>query len=184
MPRKTITVLALTALATVGVAAGEARISGSERFAASDGSFRFPHESYREGLVHLDSWFVPAGDAAGFHHVYTQAEAIEAFRATGAFPNGTVIVKELTGHARKNYTTGSDVASAAAPTRWFVMVKDGSGRHPDDPLWQEGWGWALFESNAPTVNVAKSFTADCMGCHIPARETDWVYVEGYPRLRR
>lgn len=176
------TVLGLMLAALLG--AGRATLDGFERFVNADGSFRFPGESVREDLVHLGSWFVPEGAAAGFHHVYTQAEAVAAFRATGEFPDGTVLVKELRDHARADYTTGQDVASATAPTQWFVMVKDRKGRHPDHPLWQEGWGWALFKADAPGENVARSFAADCQGCHLPARESDWVYTNGYPRLAR
>jgi hypothetical protein len=61
-------------------------------------------------------------------------------------------------------------------------VKDGTERFPESPLWKEGWGWALFRADAPGKNAATSFAADCQGCHLPARETDWVYVQGYPRL--
>lgn len=157
-------------------------LDGYSRFVREDGSFTFPGEAAREGLVHLGSWFVPEGDADGFHHVYTQPEAIDAFRATGAFPDGTVLVKELRDHARGSYTTGGDVASATRATRWFLMVKDRRNRYPGDPLWQEGWGWALFEADAPGENVARSFAADCQACHIPARDSDWVYTQGYPRL--
>ena len=168
----------------MGAAHGEASdaLDGYDRFVAADGSFTFPGPSFRQDLAHLGSWFVPEGPAAGFHHVYTQPEAIAAYRARGAFPDGTVLVKELRGHVRKAYTTGADVASATATTQWFLMVKDRRGRFPEDPLWQEGWGWALFRADDPSRNVATSFQADCQGCHAPARETDHVYVGGYPRL--
>ena len=41
-------------------------VGGFERFVREDGSFAFPGESVRDELVHLGSWFVPAGPAAGF----------------------------------------------------------------------------------------------------------------------
>lgn len=162
--------------------AGAEPLGGFERFVRPDGSFSFPGPPAREELTHLGSWFVPEGPASGFHHVYTQREAFEAHRARGGFPDGTVLVKELRGHATADYTTGSGVASATAPTRWFLMVRDRQGRFPDHPLRAEGWGWALFEAEAPTRNVATSFQADCQGCHVPARQTEWVYKSGYPRL--
>jgi hypothetical protein len=166
----------------VSLGAGRDSLDGYARFVEEDGSFSFPGESFREGLVHLGSWFVPEGDAAGFHHVYTQPEALAGYQRTGEFPDGTVLVKELRGHARANYTTGTNVASATAPTQWFLMVKDTEGRFPGNPLWREGWGWALFKAGAPGVNVAKGFANDCQACHLPARNTDWVYTNGYPRL--
>jgi hypothetical protein len=45
-----------------------------------------------------------------------------------------------------------------------------------------GWGWALFKADAPDVQVATDFKKDCLGCHIPAQQTEWVYVNGYPVL--
>ena len=38
------------------------------------------------------------------------------------------------------------------------------------------------KSDAPDKQVATDFEKDCLGCHIPARTTDWVYVQGYPVL--
>jgi hypothetical protein len=180
--RKSLGIALLGLAAALGLGAGGGTLDGHTRFVRPDGSFVFPGASVREGLTHLGSWFVPEGDARGFHHVYTQPEAVEAWRATGAFPDGTVLVKEIRRSTRGSYTTGADVASATEPVQWFLMVKDREGRHEGDPLWQEGWGWALFTADDPTQNVAKSFAADCQGCHVPARETDWVYVDGYPRL--
>ena len=29
----------------------------------------------------------------------------------------------------------------------------------------------------------KDYRAECLGCHIPAKNTDWIYVEGYEVLR-
>jgi hypothetical protein len=166
----------------VGTAADPPTLDGFERYVRDDGSFRFSRESATRGLAHLGSWFVPAGDAAGFHHVYTQPEAIEAYRATGAFPDGTALVKEIVAHRRADYTTGSDVASATEPVQWFLMIKDRQARFPDNPLWGDGWAWALFKADAPTQNVATDRRTDCLGCHAPAQPNDWVYVQGYPAL--
>jgi len=55
-------------LAAASAGAEGPTLDGFERFVRADGSFTFPGESVREGLVHLGSWFVPEGDTAGFHH--------------------------------------------------------------------------------------------------------------------
>lgn len=158
-------------------------LDGFERFVREDGTFHFSPERTRD-LAHLGSWFVPSGDAAGFHHVYTQPEAIAAYRETGAFPEGTALVKEIVRHRRGDYTTGSDVASATTETvQWFLMVKSAEERLPEGPLWGNGWGWALFLGDDPGKNVASDFRADCLGCHAPAQATDWIYVGGYPTLK-
>jgi hypothetical protein len=177
----TVAVIALSALATSAETAK--RFDGYETFVADDGSFRFAGSDSLRGLAHLGSWFVPEGDAAGLHHVYTQPGAAEHYRATGRFADGTVLVKEVVRARRDDYTTGADVARATEVAQWFVMVKDAEGRFEDDPLWGDGWGWALFRGDAPARNVATDRRADCLGCHAPARASDWVYVEGYPVLR-
>jgi len=156
-------------------------LDGFQRFVHDDGSLHFSREATR-GLTHLGSWFVPEGDARGFHHVYTQAEAIAAYHATGRFPDGTALVKEIVSFQRGNYTTGADVASATETRQWFLMVKDASRRFEHHPLWGQGWGWALFLGEDPATNVASDHREDCLGCHIPARASDWVYTEGYPAL--
>lgn len=174
--------LILLALAMIAAAPVSAPLDGFERFVRGDGSFRSPAGSASEGLVHLGSWFVPEGDAAGFHHVRTQPQAIEAYGRTGTFPDGTVLVKEIMTARRSDLSTGARVASATATRQWFVMVKDATNRFPEDPLWGQGWGWALFDAADPSRNTATDFQRDCLGCHAPAQASDWVYVDGYPVL--
>ena len=139
---------------------------------------------FRARLHHLGSWFVPEGEASGFHDVYADPGAIQAYRKTGAFPDGTVLDKELRSAGSGTYTTGNDVRFATAELKqWFVMVKDSQGRFPDNASWGDGWGWALFKPDDPSVNVSADYQTDCLGCHLPARATDLVYVEAYPTLR-
>ncbi len=136
---------------------------------------------FRKGLAHLGSWFVPEGDASGFHDVYTQPEAIEAYRRTGSFPDGAVLIKELRGHDSGPMTTGVPAWANDTLKQWFVMVKDTEGRFPGNDSWGDGWGWALFQPGK-TGNVSTNYKSDCLGCHIPAKQTDWIYVQGYPTL--
>ena len=59
------------------------------------------------------------------------------------------------------------------------MVKDAQGRFAGNANWGNGWGWALFDaSNARNINASADHSKDCMGCHVPAKATDWVYVQG------
>ena len=147
------------------------------------GAIRFPKD-FRTTMVHLGSWFVPEGEASGFHDVYTEASSVDAYRKTGRFPDGATLVKELRGAKRGDYTTGANVGFAVNTVKqWFVMIKDSKGRFPDNPLWGEGWGWALFKPDDPTKNVATNYRGDCLGCHVPAKANDWVYIEAYPTLK-
>lgn len=147
------------------------------------GNISFP-EGFRTSMVHLGSWFVPEGDASGFHDVYTELESVITYRMTGKFLDGATLVKELQASAAGTYATGLGVRHAKTEglKQWFVMIKDAKGRFGDDPRWGDGWGWALFKPNAKGKNAATNYQVDCLGCHVPAREKDWVYTEAYPTL--
>jgi Cytochrome P460 len=116
------------------------------------------------------------------HYTYASPGTAEYYRKTGKFADGTVLVKEVFATDHVQMTTG-DAHWASGTKVWFVMIKDEKGSHPGNPLWGNGWGWALFKSDAPDKQVATDFKRDCLGCHIPAKATDWVYVQGYPVLK-
>jgi hypothetical protein len=63
------------------------------------------------------------------------------------------------------------------------MVKDMKGRYRNHPNWGDGWGWALYEAKDPSRNISSDYKTDCLPCHVPAKNTDWVFMEGYPTLR-
>jgi len=89
------------------------------------------------------------------------------------------LVKEVFGTDHAQLTTG-DAHWASQTKVWFVLIKDTKGRYPGNPLWGDGWGWALFKSDAPDKQVAVDYRKGCLGCHVPAKATDWIYVQGYP----
>ena len=117
------------------------------------------------------------------HIVYTPAENVQAYHRDGKFPDGAVLVKEICEARSDKLTTGQSswVTNIKA---WFVMVKDAKGRFPSNDLWGDGWGWALFEAKDPKKNVATNFRTDCKTCHVPAKNDDWLYVRGYPVLKK
>ncbi len=158
---------------------------GGESFSAhvdSEGNISFPKD-FRISMVHLGSWFVPEGGASGFHDVYTERESVEAFRKAGQFPDGATLVKELRAHSSGSYSTGDGVSFATKDLKqWFVMIKDTENRFADHPLWGDGWGWALFKPGSTNENSASDYKADCIGCHIPAKDKDHIYTEAYPTL--
>jgi Cytochrome P460 len=144
------------------------------------GNIRKPGD-FRDRYQALGTYTVldPKGDQ--MHLTYASPGAAEYYRKNGKFADGTVLVKEVFGTDHTQMTTG-DAHWASGTKVWFVMIKDEKGRYPDNPLWGDGWGWALFKSDAPDKQVATDYKKDCLGCHIPARGTDWVYVQGYPVL--
>ena len=145
------------------------------------GNIRKPSD-YRDKYEALGTYAV--ADLSGgteMHATYASPGAAESYRKTGKYADGTVLVKEVFGTDHAQMTTG-DARWASGTKVWFVMIKDAKGRYPGNPLWGDGWGWALFKSDAPDKQVSTDYKKDCLGCHIPAQSTDWVYVQGYPVL--
>ena len=92
-----------------------------------------------------------------------------------------MLVKELLKATTAPMTTGI-VSRGTEVEGWFILIKDTEGRFDSNPLWGDGWGWALFNADQPDTPVTKNYKTECVGCHIPARNDDWVYVSGYPVL--
>ncbi len=172
-------VFSVGALLSSPVIAGE---PGFSPYVDKKGNISFPQD-FRISMAHLGSWFVPEGGASGFHDVYTERASIEAFRKTGKFPDGATIIKELRASEKGEYTTGKGVShSTSGLKQWFVMVKDSKGRFAGNATWGDGWGWALFKPDNKGTNATTDYKSDCLGCHVPAKNNDWIYTEAYPVL--
>ena len=183
--------LASWSLAMLIVVAGTAYGQMADRSFADgavspDGSIRVP-QAFRTDYVMLGAWSVAGdadtGGAVGLHVVYAPRDAVEAYRETGAFPDGTVLVKELFIGNTEFLTTG-EATSAASTAGYFVMVKDTIGRFPGNLLWGDGWGWAFFGADDTANTTSTDYRAECLACHEPARSSDLVYDHAYPVLRR
>lgn len=149
---------------------------------------RVPKVDYRLDWVFLGSFSVLADDpkdgAKGLHDVYAPREAVEAYRRTGTFPDGTVLVKDVFLTKTEPLTTGT-VSYADRLQGRFVLVKDSTNQNASrSPLWGDGWGWAFFEGDETDKTVTTDYRKDCLGCHEPARSQDFLYTRGYTVLRR
>jgi len=176
-------ILAVSALLTALPAATLQRGAQNDRLDLVDakGNIRKPAD-YRDRYQALGVWsVVNSNNETELHYAYASPGAAEYHRKNGKFADGTVLVKEIFGSEHAQLTTG-DVHWASGTKVWFIMVKDEKGRYPGNPLWGDGWGWALYKSDAPDTQVATDYKKDCLGCHVPAKATDWTYVQGYPVL--
>jgi hypothetical protein len=63
------------------------------------------------------------------------------------------------------------------------VFANAKGALPGNPLWGDGRGWALFKADSPDEQVATDYEKDCLGCHIPAKSADWIYIQGHPVLK-
>lgn len=155
----------------------------SSKYVDDKGGISLP-DDYRLAWTHLGSWSVEdaGGAARDVHNVYAQPDAVASFRASGKWPDGAVIVKEVRGTRAATLTTGKGAWDAEIK-QWFVMVKDSKNTFPENPNWGRGWGWALFDDlKNPKKNTSTNYKLDCLNCHVPAQDTDWVYQHGYAVL--
>jgi Cytochrome P460 len=157
----------------------------AEAVVDASGNLHVP-DAYRTTYQSLGSWAVAADQGKGskeLHVVYASPGTIAAYRKDGRFPDGTVLVKEVFQTATGDMTTGT-VSHAETLKGWFVMMKDSKGRYAGNRLWGDGWGWSWFDADNPSKTTSTDYKADCLSCHVPARGSDWIYVNGYPPLRR
>ena len=156
----------------------------SQAVVDEQGNLRVP-EDYRTAYQFLGAWAIAADQGNGsqqLHVVYVSPGTIAAYRKDGHFADGSVLVKEVFETATGPMTTGT-VSSARTLKGWFVMVRDSKNTHPGNKLWGDGWGWSWFDASNPTKTTSTDYKANCLGCHVPAQATEWIYVSGYPPLK-
>ena len=144
------------------------------------GNIRKPAD-YRDFYQLLGTYTVLDPKGNQMHVTYASPGSAEYYRKTGKFPDGAVLVKEVFGTEHAQLTTG-DSHWASGTKVWFVKIKDDKHRFPNSALWGDGWGWALFTAANPDKQVATDYKKDCLGCHMPAKSTDWTYIQGFPVL--
>jgi hypothetical protein len=191
-------VLAVVAGRPMGSVAANGELI-AEAVVDANGNLHVPAD-YRTMYQFLGTWAVAADQGQGsdeLHVVYASPGTITAYRNDEHFANGTVLVKEVYRAATEPMTTGT-VSHADNLRGWFVMVKDGSGRYANSNrnLWGDGWGWSWFDAadpSTPSLSLPRKggaratstdYRENCKPCHLPAQATDWIYVDGYPPLRR
>ena len=179
-----ISMLFLTVAALAGYPSASAQTN--HKFNGYDlvdktGNIRKPAD-YRDLYQLLGTYTIldPKGDQ--MHVTYATPGTAEYYRKTGKFPDGAVLIKEIFGTDHAQLTTG-DSHWASGTKVWFVKIKDDKNRFPQNPLWGDGWGWFLFKADAPDKQVAANYKKDCLTCHVPAKSTDWTYVQGFPVLK-
>jgi cytochrome c len=152
-----------------------------ETLVGGEGQISFP-QNFPQGFMFIGAWAVDARPGEGeIHAVYARPTDIDAFRQAGKFPDGAILVKEVSGVKSSALTTGS-ASWAHGRKTWFLMVKDDKGRFAGHPLWGDGWGWAQFDPADTSKQIATNYRSDCKSCHLPARSSDWIYSFGYPAL--
>jgi hypothetical protein len=116
-----------------------------------------------------------------FHHVYIPHEQFKVYKRTGAFPDGTILVKELLSVGKKQAPSGKGYFNGD-----FIgleaTIKD-TKRFKNEP-----GNWAYFSFTTPIgqphKKTAKSFDKNkCNFCHQAFAKDDWVFTQYYPVLK-
>ena len=122
-----------------------------------------------------------------YHHVYVEQKNVDTFLKTGDFPEGTVIVKELTRVLDPKYPDGS--RNAPSGRGYFNGAYNGIDMSIKDSkrfAKTNGWGFFTFGHHPLPYNKtsAERPVAECAGCHLAnVADTDMTYVQFYPMLR-
>ena len=122
-----------------------------------------------------------------FHHVYVEEKNLDVYLKTGNFPEGTILVKELTRVLNPTFPDGSRTEPSG---RGFFNGElngiDASVKDTKRFAKTNGWGYFTFGHHPmPYAQTAsESSASDCAGCHSAnVAKTDMTWVQFYPLLR-
>ena len=122
-----------------------------------------------------------------YHHVYIEGRNVDAYLKTGAFPEGTLIVKELTRLLSPTFPDGSRTEPSG---RGFFNGEyngiDATVKDNKKFAKTNGWGFFTFGHHPLPYaqSAAESSVSECAGCHIAnVAKTDMTWVQFYPLLR-
>ncbi|MCS7311782.1 MAG: cytochrome P460 family protein [Acidobacteria bacterium] len=127
---------------------------------------------YRQ-WTHIKSMIIQQGhplfDAfGGIHHIYANSKALAAYRKGGPFPDGSVIVFDLLEAKTENNAIVEGTRKVVG-----VMVKD-RRRYASTG----GWGFEGFKGD--TQERVVQDMNQCFGCHMSAKDTDYVFSRYRP----
>ena len=122
-----------------------------------------------------------------YHHVYIEQKNVDAYLKTGDFPEGTVIVKELTRVLNPTFPDSS--RKEPSGRGYFNGEYNGIDMSiKDSKRFAKSNGWGFFTFGHHPMPYEKTSAerpvAECAGCHIAnVADTDMTYIKFYPLLR-
>lgn len=123
---------------------------------------------------HVKSMIIQPGHAledrfGGIHHIYANSKAMSGLTG-GRYKDGAVFVFDLL-----DYDDGENTIVEAARKRIDVMQYDSERFSATG-----GWGFESFVGDSTTERVDQDVVTACFDCHIPAKESNYVYSEYRP----
>jgi Cytochrome P460 len=127
-------------------------------------SVAFPKD-YRR-WVHSKSMVIPdkAHGLYGFHHVYVEPKALDAYKAGSGYGDGVRLVVPF--HDVKE---GGGMLQEGPIRMIAVMERDASKKDTG------GWRWAAFDGAGKPLEM--DVKAGCFTCHIPKADRTFVFSE-------
>jgi hypothetical protein len=122
-----------------------------------------------------------------YHNVYVEKKNVDVYLKTGEFPEGTVIVKELTRVLTPTFPDGSRTEPSGRG--YFNGEYNGIDMTVKDSkrfAKTNGWGFFTFGHHPLPYDktAAEKSVTECAGCHIAnVAKTDMTWVQFYPLLR-
>lgn len=122
-----------------------------------------------------------------YHHVYIEQKNVDAYLKTGEFPEGTVIVKELTRVLNPTFPDSS--RKEPSGRGYFNGQYNGIDMTvKDSKRFAKTNGWGFFTFGHHPLPYEKTSAdrpvSECAGCHIAnVAATDMTWIQFYPLLR-
>ena len=156
----------------------------------SDGKLKLP-TGYR-GWVFVGAPLTPNALNNGeanfpeYHHVYIQQKNVDAYLKNGVFPEGTVIIKELTRVLNPTFPDGSTTEPSG---RGFFNSEfngiDCTVKDSKKFAATNGWGFFTFGHHPEPYEgyAAEAPATQCASCHqANVAKTDMTWIQFYPML--
>jgi hypothetical protein len=122
-----------------------------------------------------------------FHHVYVEEKNLDVYLKTGTFPEGTILIKELTRVLIPTFPDGSRTEpSGRGYFNGELNGIDASVKDSKRYARTNGWGYFTFGHHPMPYEQTASEkpVSECAGCHLAnVAKTDMTWVQFYPLLR-
>jgi len=114
------------------------------------------------------------------HNVYIDPNSWEAWKKTGEFREGTILVKELVSVGSKSAVSGKGYFQGQY-IGLEATIKS-KAHFPDEP-----GNWAYYSFSTPDLKTLKASASpfpsvSCNACHAAAAADDFVFTQYYPVL--